>query len=314
LIKRQNPSIQKAWQDWKACLKGDDRNSIFNQITAMLWDTAIFRVVWESQKEKFNKNPQAPRINNQLYPFIYRNYFHAQSANIRRLTDPHSSLSGKYGTYSLGAIINNIKEYREELTREKYLGFRGFSYDYSKIQEKEMEFILNHPHEKTLLISEELDWYKIKEAHEAFDKLSQTNVNNRKPKDLINEHLLNHLQTKLADCREINLYVNKFIAHSATPESRAEINEEEYKITLKKIWDAHEIIFKIANFLSVVLFSTDNMPLAIEHPSFFEFWDEPFFDEKEAFDKVRKSFENYRVETETWMISSVKDVWSWIAG
>jgi len=308
----QELPLKQAWQNWIMCLRGEDENSIFNQITLMLWDTAIFRVIGESQKDKFNKNPQTPRMNRQLYSFVYRNYLHTQCAYIRRITDPNSSLTGKYGTYSLGAIINDLIIYREKLSREKYLDLQGLPYDYSKRKDNELAFCLKQPLGKGFFVPEELNWWKIKDAHETFDRLSHSNLDKRKPSDLIDENLLVSLRDKLEDSRKIHLYVNKFIAHAATLESRSFIDIDENSLSLSDIWDTHRIIFNISNFLSAVLFSIDNMPLAIEHPNFFYFWDEPFFEEEEAFDKVRATLESYREETETWMESSIKDVWSWV--
>jgi hypothetical protein len=45
-------SIEKAWAIWCDCLKGDDENSIFQQISLMVWDTAIFRFVLESRQSR----------------------------------------------------------------------------------------------------------------------------------------------------------------------------------------------------------------------------------------------------------------------
>jgi len=280
----------------------------------MLWDTAIFRIISESQKDKLNRNPQSPQLNKQLYSFIFRNYFHAQCAYVRRLTDANYGLEGSRGVYSLDAIRKNLKNYREELTREKYLYLRGLPYDYSKIREKGLAFILNQPprNEKFILIPNELDWERIEDAHETFDRLSDTNPDNRKPSDLIKKQILERLEDKLKDCEKINIYVNKFIAHAATTESRSKFEEDEYKPTLKKLYDAQKIIYQVANFLSGVLFSIDNMPLAIESPFFYEFWDEPFFEEEESKEKVRATLKLYREETETWRESSINDVWSWV--
>lgn len=309
--KIEKSPIDQAWQNWIVCLKGEDKNSIFNQITLMLWDAAIFRIILESQKDKYEKNSQEPRINQQFSSFIRRNFIHTQCVFIRRLSETGYKLTGKKSTYSLGAIINDLKNYREELNREKYLELRDLKYDYSEIQRKQIAFVLqNHPDE-SIPIPQELDWWKARDAQETFDKLSQTNIENREPTDLIDGNLLERLKNKLDDCRKINSYVNKFIAHAATIESRSIINFDELNLTLNNIWEAHEIIYKVANFLSAVLFSIDNMPLAFEHPSFYAYWDEPFFKEN-AFDKVRMTLEGYREETENWMESSIKDVWSWI--
>jgi hypothetical protein len=53
------------------------------------------------------------------------------------------------------------------------------------------------------------------------------------------------------------------------------------------------------------------MALAIENPTFFEYWEKPLY-EKGEIDLVRTSFENYRKETEEWNSSGVEDMWHWI--
>jgi hypothetical protein len=312
MTSRDQLSIEQTWENWKMCLKGDDKNSIFNQIALMLWDSAIFRIILESQKDRVEKNPQAPKLNQQLYSFIFRNYFHTQSAYIRRLTDKSSSLIGKKGTYSLGALLKDLQKHRDELTREKYIESRGFPYNYSTMKENETEFILNQPPGKAVSIPSELDWEPIRSAHETFDRLCKTNTEERHPNDLIDKSIFDRLQEKFEHCKKINEYVNKFVAHSATPESRQEFNVNEFDVTLKNLWDAQKIIFQISNFLSGVLFSIDHVPLAIEHPSFYDFWYEPFFEKEQAVDKVRETLEAYRKETEAWREASNENIWSWI--
>ncbi len=51
------------------------------------------------------------------------------------------------------------------------------------------------------------------------------------------------------------MHVNKFVAHAATPESRAAENADNLDITLGDLWNAHATICKIANFISVFILS-----------------------------------------------------------
>ena len=164
---------------------------------------------------------------------------------------------------------------------------------------------------KGFFVPSEFDWESIEEAHQIFDRLSGTTPNIRNPYDQIAKRIFVRLQERLNACQRITKYVDKFIAHSATHESRSIQNETMSTITFGHLWDAHQIIFEVAEFLSVILFSEGHMALAIENPTFFEYWEKPLY-EKGEIDLVRTSFENYRKETEEWNSSGVEDMWHWI--
>lgn len=306
MVKVEKLPLEKAWKNWCDCLKGDDPNSIFQQISTMIWDTAIFRIIVEARQSQIRKNPQDPEINGALHSFIDRNYFQSQSAFIRRLTDKSYGLTGKKGVYSVAALIKNILSYKDELTREKFFKLRNIPYDITEVQNREKEFARKQP----LGIPPELDWESI-EAHQNFDRLSGTTHNNRNRTDLVAEKVFVRLQEKLASCQEITNYVNKFIAHSATPESRSIQDENTSIVTFKHLWEAHQIIFEVAEFISVILFSEDHVALAIENPTFFKFWEKPLY-EKGEIDLVRTTLEDYRKETEKWNASGFEDIWHWI--
>ena len=141
MAKVEKLPLDQAWKNWDACLNGDDPNSIFQQITIMIWDTSIFRIILAARQSQLRKNPQEPEINDALHSFIDRNYFQSQSVCVRRLIDTSSGITGEKGIFSLGALIKDIKDYRQELTREKYLDLRNLPFDYAEIRKKEMEFI-----------------------------------------------------------------------------------------------------------------------------------------------------------------------------
>src|SRR3972149_9337240 len=138
----QKLAIEDAWHNWIECLKGDDTNSVFNQINLMIWDTAIYRIIYESRKNLINREPRDPKINGALHSFIDRNYADSKSSCIRRLVDKSRGLTGSKGIYSVGAIIQDISNYRLELTREKIFVLKNIPYDYIEIQKRELEFTL----------------------------------------------------------------------------------------------------------------------------------------------------------------------------
>ncbi len=303
--KKTKIPLEQAWDNWRNCLKGDDPNSILQHITLAIWDTAIFRIIFEGRKLYVEQNPQSPKISGFLHSFIDRNYFLVQCAFIRRLTDK-SSLTGNLGVYSLRALIDDMREYKTEFTREEYLRLRNMAYDYSEIRKKEEEFFRNQHQGTVFFVPSEFDWQSIEEAHQIFDRLAGVSSASREPSDLVADQVFIRLQERLSYCLHIKKYVDKYFAHSASPESRSTYLESE--ISLNQLWEAQKILFEVAEFISIVLFSQSNMALAIENPGFFEFWDVPLVGENSIY-LVRSTLENYRKETENW---NANNIWQWI--
>lgn len=59
------------------------------------------------------------------------------------------------------------------------------------------------------------------------------------------------------------------------------------------------------------MFSESTMALALENPSFYQYWEIPLFEEKEA-NRLRSTFEEYRKETDKWSSEGVEHLWGWI--
>lgn len=309
--KEESLPLHQAWSNWVDCLKGDDVNSVFQQISIMIWDTSIFRLVMEGRQVQIEKRSDNPAINGSLHSFIDRNYFESQSANIRRLTDDSYGLTGKKGVYSVSALVKDICDYKNELTREVFFQLRAMPYDYTEIREREREFLKTQAVGKAFFVPSEFDWERIAEAHQVFDRLSGSTYETRKPNDVISEKVFVRLQARLSACKKITDYVDKFVAHSATPESRSIQNVNASEITLRHLWDAQQIIFEVAEFLSMILLSESHMALAIENPGFFENWDIPIFEKSES-DRLQNAFKKYREETQKWNMNGVENIWSLI--
>jgi len=302
MAKEEKPTLEQARKNWFDCLKGNDTNAIFQQISQMIWDTAIFRLVVESRQIKIEKNAKAPAINGALHSFIDRNYFQSQVTFIRRLVDKRYGLIGPKAVYSIYSLISDICDRRNELTREAFIRLRNMPYDYTEIQKRKQ------PVGKDLFVPPELDWESIAETHQTFDRLSGKMHNDRQPNDVILERVFTRLKERLDVCRQITNYVDKFVAHSATPESRAIQDVSASEITFKKLWEAHKIIFVVAEFLSLILFSEEHMALAIENPFFFQYLGTPLFEQVEI-GRIRSAFESYREETEQWRLTGIDDIW-----
>jgi hypothetical protein len=311
MAKTEISPVDQAWKSWVDCLKGTDTNSVFQQIYLMIWDTAIFRLVIESRQIQVEKNAQAPALNGAFHSFIDRNYFKSQVISIRRLVDKRYKLTGRKAVYSIHSLIDDLCDHRIELTREDFFRLKKKPYDYTEIQSKEKEFIRKQHVGSGFFIPPEFEWESIAEAHQTFDRLSGRTHKDRQPNDVIMERIFIRLKERLDTCQQITDYVDKFIAHSATPESRAIQNVDASEITFKKLWEAHRIIFEMAEFLSQILFSESHMALSIENPNFFQNWETPLFEQGEAA-RLRSAFESYRKETENWISSGIDDIWHWI--
>lgn len=306
--------IKKAWEIWIHCLKGDDENSIFQQITLMIWDTVIFRFILESRQIQVKRNPDNPLINATLHSFLDRNYFQSQAASIRRLADKSRyGLMGAKGIYSLYSLIDDIDKRRTELTREAFFELRHIPYDYRELQKREREFISKQLKENSIAfrVPPEFDWEVSANAHAVFDRLCGIRAESRGHQDIISENIFSRLKDKLDTCNEITNYVDKYIAHAATPESRDLENVDSTKITLKHVWDAHQTIYEVAEFLSGVLFAEGHAPLAWKSPNTFDNWEVPLLDIQDI-DRLEVVYEQFRKETNEWQSAGVENLWGWI--
>ncbi|KKL48217.1 hypothetical protein LCGC14_2327700, partial [marine sediment metagenome] len=63
--------------------------------------------------------------------------------------------------------------------------------------------------------------------HQFIDALAGIGHSDRSIDDLIRPEILKWLKQRLSDCKKIGEFVNKFLAHSATPESRSYRNPPE---------------------------------------------------------------------------------------
>lgn len=287
-------ALQETWELWRKCLFGKDPSSIFEQLSHMIWDAALFRLIMECRRLQLMQHPYLPELHIRLHMLIDSTFFQSQVVAIRRLVDTYS-LYGNKGVYSLRALINDIEKHRDHLTRETFIALQGLPYDYSQTPGHSDDFI----------------WIDISEAHQQFDKLSDHHPEDRSRFDLIAGDVFQKLHKKIDSCGEIARYVDKHIAHPATPESRDLIKSDD--ITITKIWDAHKTLYSIAEFLAASLYSHEFSVLALEPPLMFMESDIPFLDLSHTTD-LEKAWIMYRAETESWRLNCTDKLWDWLNG
>ena len=281
--------------EWEDTLVGKDKHSIRNQIYEMIWDCAFFQCINESRRYANKDNDGNIKRNGPLHSFINQSFFKTQLLSIRRLTDNRSDV------YSLFRLIEDIKKNISILTRKNILDFRNLPYDYEKAMEafkKKIDYTKG-----SFIVPPEIT--SSEDIHRRIDSMAGVVSDKRSPDDLFPNNILEQFNDKLASIDELCKYVNKFIAHAATPESR-KIIPDEIESALGKILNAHKIICETASCIgNKILFCGFGYVLPIprygpfDQFDVFEYLDEPLAS-TETVEKIRQVWETYRTKTELW--------------
>ena len=242
---------------WKKCLSGDDRNSVFNQIHQMIWNAAVFNVINESRKIATADEKGRKEVNGMIHRFIDRCFFDSQFLCIRRLVDP-AVLDGARGVFSLLSLLNDMRANTFLITRGNLFAVDGMEYDYETVQQKELAYMDAQlkAGKSSYWLPPELVSHTVRIRHEHIDILCGTDPERRSPNNTVCPEIFYYLIKKLKDASDtIGLHVNKFVAHSASPESREESNADDVKITMRHLWDAHKVICQVANLIDTHIVS-----------------------------------------------------------
>ncbi len=266
---------RKEWIEW---LFGSDRHSINNQIARILWDTAIFNTIAEARRLAPKTDEGGVKLNGLIHTFIDRNFFVSQATAIRRLLDSEGA-EGKRGVHSLSSLLDDMASNVALLQRDHMLK-----------AEKHDEFGNEH-------------------LELAIDKMADVEPAKRSPTDTIQPRIFEYLKTELtAKCEPIKQYVDKFIAHAATSESRLTINADDIDIPLKTLSDAQERILKTATFLGIcVLCERDICSLAAILSYEFRYADHPLVQTADI-PQLGRTWQDYEQKTEKWLDWGLDDL------
>ncbi|MBC8217864.1 MAG: hypothetical protein ISS69_07950 [Phycisphaerae bacterium] len=250
--------LQAKRQEWAEWLSGKDRNSISRQITMMLWDAATFLFINEARRIA---EEEQVSLNGTMHDFINRTFFQSQATQIRRLIDKGPTLrrgrvehaaDGERGVFSLLGLLEDMERNTNLMTRENILAAEGLEYDPTANRRAFDEYFAGVT--ETSGVPHHLaGWIETGNRHEVIDRLAGVKEAERSPRDTMRLCAFEALKGKLAVCADVKTYVDNYIAHSATPESRQADDAEQLKITLGHIEDAHKAISEVAGFVETVL-------------------------------------------------------------
>jgi hypothetical protein len=299
-------------ETWIQCLSGEDRNSIFKHIHHMVWNASVFKVVNEARNITPENEKGEMEINGMVSRFINKCFFDSQLLAIRRLTEASYELQDtKNGVYSLSALLNDIKDNIELMTRENFFAVENLEYDYEALHKLELEYIFEQQKDNPqdcCSIPPELNSWRVKSRHEVIDTLAGVTEGQRKPSDAIRTQVVEYLLKMLKDVSaDMKLYVDKYIAHLATPESRDYDKAEEVSITLGHLWSAHKVICQVANFIDkYMLTGISHGFLPLPQFSHLRFIDKPLVSESNI-KVLSNAWDDYFKETNSWGSWGIKE-------
>lgn len=289
----------KEWEEW---LVGDDINSIRNQISSMIWDSAVFQSIIECRRYATKNEKDEIELNGVVHRFIDKCFFETQALAIRRLLDKNVS-NGKRSVISLYRLVDDIEKHSHLLTRRSILAAHNYPYDY--VQEKarlsDKAFKNRSPDTKCVVMGQDYAKCCLAEGiHQSIDALAGIECSDRSPNDLIRPQIFKWLKQWLSDCKEIATFVNKFLAHSATPESKNYLSPRELDVTLEQILNAHKIICQTTIFISGRMGIRSGFPdvLAITQDQFVHF--DKAWASEETIEKLYDFWRTYDMQTRNW--------------
>ena len=297
-------------KQWIHCFSGDDRHSIINQISNMVWNAAVFKVINESRRIVTDNGQKQAEMNGMLHRFIDRCFFDSQLLSVRRLCDP-GSVVGSDGVFSLVSLMNDMKQHVHLMTRENFFKDEKLEYDIEAIRQKEMEYFREHTKNGTgaLWIPNEVDSHSVERRHREIDDLTGTDEANRNPNDAVSANLLEFLIKKVKqDTQNIKLRVDQNVAHAASPQSRQYKNSDGVSLTLNCLWESHRIICQVANFIDMYLLSrASHSFLPTPQYDHLEFIDKSFIS-TEQIETISNAWHEFHRETDSWGSWGLADV------
>ena len=252
LDKTKGEAFRQKRRQWLEWLNGEDSHSICNQIYSMLWDHALFCVVNELRRIAAEEPETGIGFNSSVIRLFDTGFVTTQTTKIRRLIEKPKS-SPKWAVISLRRVFKDIVDNSSLLTRENFVCYDGLPYDYEQVHRKWLSSLPvteNGIHCGSLPAQGPDAWAASHRAHKHFDILAQTGSRERTREDIVRQEIFENLESQIQKCDHVKTYVDKFIAHAAAPETRADLQVEEKAITLERLEACYKTLYCVASFIS----------------------------------------------------------------
>ena len=295
-------SLRDKRKQWLEVLDGEDRSAIKNQVTQMAWDAAVFRVINEARRLAPCTPDGDVKLNGMVHRLLNRGFFISQMVSIRRQVDVWG-LEGKNSVYSLTGLLKDVREHHDLLTRKSIFEAENLEYDVESIRRAAEKYASSQIEngKRAFFTPANLDWQQSERRHQDVDHLAGVVPAARSPEDTIQDEVFTNLLAMLKDpCHIVKDHVDKFIAHAATPEDRADAGADEAGIALNHLWESHRILCQAISFLSVHIFGGASFhPLPDPLFDQFEYIDNPLVAPDQV-QRLQAVWEQYRSESSEW--------------
>jgi len=290
--------LKAKYDEWREWLYGDDIHSICRQIRTMIWDAAVFHSMNELRRyTSLDKNGE-PMNNGMVHSFINRSFFDTQVSAIRRLLDKETQ-TGPRSVISLWRLVDDMQKNSRLLTRQNIIATLGYPYDYQATEAELYRQRMTGSDGERVFAKKHIFCVHSKHVHKNIDVITGISSDKRASGDAVPVTFFEWAKERLnSTCQEINTYVNKFFAHSATPESREIAKANDINVTYGHILEAHKVICEVTDLLCRCFFNRSHggyLPTVAYDQ--FEHLDKPWATE-ETVQKLRKHWREYHKHIE----------------
>lgn len=288
---------------WLETLRGDDTNSVMNQLTEMTWYFAAFKVVNEARRIAAPARSGGVQLNGLMHDLITHGFYVMQSAAVRRLLDKKDADDRKKGVFSLMGLLLDIVKHAELLTRRNLLEAESLVYDFEPLRDadrqRDIEELLADGKIRARSCPNTGNWHGSEHRHEMIDRLARVAAADRKPTDAIPLSLLQSLKTKVEiACSAISVFATKYIAHAAIPSSRAAENTTNPKLIELEV--GLRSLCEVASFIAIhILGDSSAPPLPFPTYDVLEYVERPLVTSAQI-ETLRTVWDGFAKESETW--------------
>lgn len=309
-VPQMDPEFAQKREQWIRCLDHKDpatgqtdTNGIDQQMLGLIWDAGVYRVINEARRLADRDAKDQAKLSGLVHGLINRCFFRSQMIGIRKVVgSDRDVLDGRHGVFALKPLVKDMKEHRHLFSRSNLFAARGLSMDIEAVARARDRFVREQERagHDAYYYPKEISVSWVDDLHREVDDLCCTTPESRGPDDVIVEDVFDGLLARLSETQSLADHVNKFLAHAATPESRALVDPGSEQVTLAQLWKAHEIICRAVQFIDVRLLRGVNHGfLPIYQGNLLHYVDQPLAT-TERLPDLRQAWAEYRKETEAW--------------
>jgi hypothetical protein len=305
VVDKRNLSLYRTKRaEWIQLLTGKDDHAVSRQISAMLWNDAVFRVANESRRLSRKAGYPSSARNWSLAQFMDQGFVATQTLSIRKLMEKASNKPARQ-VISLRRVLDDIRSHRALFTRENYVAHDGLPYDPVLPKEAHFNRIISRGsgvHTEWLETTGPRAWSTSELANAKFDQLSAVGSEARSRGDLIQDRVFDDIETMLTESGWENIveFGNKFIAHAADAFSRSSLIDGQNGFSLGTLAKCHRGICRAAAAIQgAILWEGAHGMMPIPQFNHFDNLTDPWLSQKDV--EALSDFWDAHVETvEKW--------------